>query len=472
MSADAPRFGCLAAALAWLTLAVAAPALAEAPRQVPHSAADVELSFAPVVRKAAPAVVNIYARQVQETAASPLFEEPLFRHFFGDSFGAPRERVRNSLGSGVIVRANGLIVTNHHVVKEASEVRVVLADRREFAATIALSDERTDLAVLRIDAGGEALPVLEFRDSDTFEVGDLVLAIGNPFGVGQTVTSGIVSAVARTQVGISDLGFFIQTDAAINPGNSGGALVGMDGRLAGINTAIFSRGGGSIGIGFAIPSNMVAALVAAAEAGGRLVRPWIGLHGQAATADLAPGLGLQRPGGVVVNRTYPGGPAERAGLRPGDVILAINGREVLDPASLGYRLLVLTPEDQAEVEFLRKGEVRRARLRLARAPEKPPRRETRLSGPHPLNGAVVVNLSPAVAEELSLEGEWSGVAILAVRRGTLAARIGFAPLDIILAVNDRRIETVDDLEAVLTTGAAAWEISFRREGEVETVRIR
>ena len=461
----------LAALLACMALHIAAPALAQAAKQVPESAGAMELSFAPVARKAAPAVVNIYARQVERTVASPLFEDPLFRHFFRDAIG-PRERVRNSLGSGVILRADGIIVTNHHVVADASEIRVVLADRREFPARLLASDEKTDLAVLRVDAHGATLPVLELRDSDELEVGDLVLAIGNPFGVGQTVTGGIVSALARTQIGISDLGFFIQTDAAINPGNSGGALVGMDGRLVGINTAIFSRSGGSIGIGFAIPSNMVGAVVAAAEAGSPLLRPWAGLMGQTATAELAPGLGLERPGGVVVNRVYDGGPAQRAGLKPGDVILAVNGREVLDPSSLNYRLLTLHGGEDAEVEFLRKGEAMRARLRLAAAPETPPRQKTRIVGANPLEGAVAINLSPAVAEEMSWDGAWSGVAILGVERGGIAERIGFEAGDVILSVNGRPVGSVDELKAALSGRVQAWQIAFRRDGQVQTVTVR
>jgi Do/DeqQ family serine protease len=365
-----------------------------------------------------------------------------------------------------------LIVTNHHVVADANEIRVVLADRREFPAKLVISDEKTDLAILRIDSGGASLPVLAFRDSDELEVGDLVLAIGDPFGVGQTVTSGIISALARTQIGISDLGFFIQTDAAINPGNSGGALIGMDGRLVGINTAIFSQSGGSIGIGFAIPSNMVRVIVAAAESGGRIVRPWIGVTGQPVTPDLARGLGLERPGGVVVNRVYQGGPADAAGLKPGDVIVAVNKREVLDPQSLNYRLATMKPEDKAEFEIWRKGQMEEADLQLAVAPEKPARDETRLSGAHPFDGAVVVNLSPAVAEELSLEDAWSGVAIERVARGGVAARIGFQRGDIILSVNGREIRTVADLKPVLSHQVDAWHISFRRNGETETVTIR
>ncbi len=225
-------------------------------------------------------MVNVYAQRLVARRDSGLLADPFFRRFFGGdgSFGRPRERMQNSLGSGVIVDPGGLIVTNNHVIAGGTDIRVVLADKREFEAKLLLADERTDLAVLKIDAGDEALPALRLGDSDDLEVGDLVLAIGNPFGVGQTVTSGIVSALARTEVGISDYQFFIQTDAAINPGNSGGALVNMAGELVGINTAIFSRSGGSIGIGFAIPANMVQTVVQSAEAGTKIERPWLGVE--------------------------------------------------------------------------------------------------------------------------------------------------------------------------------------------------
>ncbi len=232
-----------------------------------------QLSFAPVVKTTAPAVVNVYSKTLaaQDTQLG-LFNDPFFRQFFGDrgNFRRPRKQVENSLGSGVIVDSSGLIVTNNHVIRGGTDIRVVLADKREFEAKLLLADERSDLAVLKIEVGEEELAALSFGDSDNLEVGDLVLAIGNPFGVGQTVTSGIVSALARTQVGISDYQFFIQTDAAINPGNSGGALVNMAGELVGINTAIFSRSGGSIGIGFSIPSNMVRTVVQSAESGTKI----------------------------------------------------------------------------------------------------------------------------------------------------------------------------------------------------------
>ena len=284
---------------------------------VPETREAVRLSFAPVVRHVAPAVVNVYATAHVEVR-SPFEGDPFFERFFGGGgpFGGRRERERSSLGSGVIVDASGVIVTNHHVISDATEVKVALADGREYQAEILLRDERTDLAVLKIENGDEQFPVLEFADSDALEVGDLVLAVGNPFGVGQTVTSGIISALARTNLGITDSGFFIQTDAAINPGNSGGALVDLDGALVGINSAIFSRSGGSIGIGFAIPSNMVRTVVAQAVAGSTTVeRAWIGALCQDVTKDIAASLGIDRPRGALVAQIDAGSPAERAGLQ-------------------------------------------------------------------------------------------------------------------------------------------------------------
>jgi serine protease Do len=291
--------------------------------QVPSSRAQVQLSFAPIVKQSAPAVVNIYTKKIVKQRISPLMNDPIFQQFFGNNpmLNLPRERVENALGSGVIVRSDGQIVTNYHVVEASDEITVVLADRREFTAKILYSDKRIDMALLKIEAAN--LPFLELADSDLAEVGDVVLAIGNPFGVGQTVTMGIVSALARTAVGISDLNFFIQTDAAINPGNSGGALVDINGRLLGINSAIFSKDGGSNGIGFAIPANMVRATLNSLAQTGRVVRPWLGLQGQAVTAEIASNLGLSRPTGVVITQIAKDGPAANAGLKVGDVIYAV-----------------------------------------------------------------------------------------------------------------------------------------------------
>src|ERR1700689_430820 len=289
------------AALAFFLLGLfvqGAQAQSAVDRQVPSSMGQLQLSFAPIVKRVAPAVVNVYAAHVVENQ-NPFMSDPFFRQFFGG--GMPREQVERSLGSGVIVEASGLIVTNYHVIEDASEVKVALSDKREFDADIVLKDQRSDLAVLRVKGAKERFPTLEFADSDALEVGDVVLAIGDPFGVGQTVTHGIVSAVARTQVGNSDYQFFIQTDAAINPGNSGGALVDMNGRLVGINSAIYSRSGGSEGIGFAIPANMVRVIVASAEGGsGAVKRAWLGAKLQEVTPEIADSLGLKRPSGALV----------------------------------------------------------------------------------------------------------------------------------------------------------------------------
>ncbi|MBI4182542.1 MAG: Do family serine endopeptidase [Proteobacteria bacterium] len=461
------------AALVALALLAAHVPPAEA-QKVPESRAEIRLSFAPVVKRAAPAVVNIYARTVvRERAVSPLFDDPFFRRFFGEGLGLgiPRERVRNSLGSGVIVAPEGLIVTNNHVIEGASEVTVVLADRREFEARIVGSDPHTDLAVLRIDAGGEALPFLEMRDSEELEVGDLVLAIGNPFGVGQTVTSGIVSALARTQVGVSDFRFFIQTDAAINPGNSGGALVDMDGRLVGVNTAIFSKTGGSLGIGFAIPANMVGAVVKGLVSG-RLVRPWLGASTQAVTAEMAASLGLPRPGGVIVKEVFPGGPAERARLRTGDVIAEINGRPVQDPEALAFRIATLPVGESARLSLLSRGARREATLPLEAPPEIPPREIGQLSGEQPFSGATVANLSPALGEELGIDPMRRGVIVLEVRRGGIADRLGVAPGDIVVEVNGQTIASVKALKGALAERPALWRLSLRRGDRVINLQVR
>src|SRR6476469_5868233 len=293
--------GLLGATLLMATAGFAAEA--EPQRVVPESAVAMKKSFAPLVKRAAPAVINVYVSRKVRQVVSPFANDPFFSRLFGDNFGIPRERIQNSLGSGVLVSPEGLAVTNNHVIQGSgdAEITVALSDGREFPAKVILKDERSDLVVLRLSAAGVSFPSIEFSDSDGLEVGDLVLAIGDPFGVGQTVTSGIVSALARTTVGISDYQFFIQTDAAINPGNSGGALVDMDGHLVGINTAIFSQSGGSHGVGFAIPANMVQVVVNSARAGGKTVRrPWFGARLQVISQDLIEGLGLDRPVGALV----------------------------------------------------------------------------------------------------------------------------------------------------------------------------
>ena len=463
-----------------LICSLAAAAIVYSPgaeaKSVPTSQAQVQLSFAPLVKKAAPAVVNIYTRRVVEQVfRSPLFDDPFFRRFFGDTVGGGGRRQRrqqNSLGSGVLLTADGMIVTNHHVIAGADEITVALSDRREFEATLVLDDERTDLAVLKIEADGEKLPHLTLRDSDDLEVGDLVLAIGNPFNVGQTVTSGIVSALARTGIGVSDYQFFIQTDAAINPGNSGGALISMDGRLVGVNTAIYSKTGGSLGIGFAVPSTMVRAVLASAKAGLQHVkRPWLGAATQALSAEIAASLGMKRPRGVMVRTLFPDGPADRAGMAVGDVILAIDGHAVASPKALNFRLGTRVIGKAARLEIWHGGGTRSLTLKLAAAPEKPAREITGLAGRQPLAGTTVANLSPALAEELGLDTLDSGVIILEIDPRSPARRFRFRKGDRVLQVNKTRIGLVADLVAVLKEPVEEWRITMQRGDKVHTIRI-
>ena len=448
-----------------------ADAFAETPAKVaPQSPAQVRLSLAPVVKKVAPAVVNVYVSHVERMPRNPLFDDPIFQRFFGGGGGDEGERVQKALGSGVLVDPSGLVVTNYHVVENATQVRVALPDRREFEAEIALRDPRTDLAVLRLK-GGDNFPILQMGDSDALEVGDFVIAIGDPFGVGQTVTQGIVSALARTQIGASDYGFFIQTDAAINPGNSGGALVDLDGRLVGINSMIYSRSGGSMGLGFAIPVNMVKGVVSAALHGGKSVkRPWLGATLQNVSKDIADNLGLDRPTGALVVEVEGVGPAAAAGLKRGDVIAAIDGQVVDDAESIGFRLGVKPLGGTAQIAVLRGGKTLDLPLKLASAPEVPARDALTIRGRSPFDGALVMNLSPAVAEELSLEGGRQGVVVASVGENSTAAQVGVQKGDVVVAVNGAAIETTRDLERACSERSRWWDVTIRRGGE--TIRTR
>lgn len=444
------------------------PAVAES--VIPGSREQISLSFAPLVREAAPAVVNIYTKTVvKQRRVSPLFDDPFFKKFFGENFGLqlgqPKERVQNSLGSGVIVSAEGVIITNNHVIEGADQVRVVLTDRREFDAEIVGVDERTDLAVLRISAGEELFPFLEFGDSDNLEVGDLVLAIGNPFGVGQTVTSGIVSALARTQAGVADIGSFIQTDAAINPGNSGGALLGMDGQLVGVNTAIYSNTGGSLGIGFAVPANLVKFVIDGMGPDGRVVRPWLGAWGQTVSSDIAESLGLERPEGVLVSGLWPGSAADRAGVVRGDVILAINGKTVVSPKDLEFQVSTLPVGQEASVSLLGAEGMRSVSLALEPALTEPRPDSIRIEGRNPLNGLTIANMSPALGEELKLDRIEPGVTVLKVARGTPAGRLRFRPLDKVVSMNGKIVTNVADVREQLDHDHDEWEIVIDRDGK-------
>ncbi len=366
----------------------------------------------------------------------------------------------------MIVDPSGVIVTNHHVIEGATEVKVSLSDRREFDVDVVLDEERTDLAILKIRDLGEQLPYLPFADSDDLEVGDLVLAIGNPFGVGQTVTSGIVSALARTQVGISDYQSFIQTDAAINPGNSGGALVGMNGKLVGVNTAIFTRSGGSNGIGFAIPANMVRLVAEAAISGKQVQRPWFGGGMQTVTADIADGLGLDRPQGVLVTDVFESSPAAKAGLKVGDLILKVNSNEVDSPEAFGYRFATIVIGSEVDLTILRQGKRYTVSLTAEVAPETPARDARDLGGYSPFSGTKVLNLSPAVAQELGLDTNQTGVVIATVQDGSTADRLGVKTGDIIRKVNGEVIRDTKVLQTLSDQEFRFWRLEIERDGKL------
>ncbi|MBO0742152.1 MAG: Do family serine endopeptidase [Hyphomicrobiaceae bacterium] len=440
-------------------------------REPPPTREAAQYSFAPIVKKAAPAVVNVYVRARVSSFVSPFADDPLFRRFFGERFGMPQERIQNSLGSGVIVAPEGVVVTNTHVVKigGAAEIRIALADRREFDAKVVQLDDKSDIAVLRIEGGEGHFPYLEFENSDAVEVGDMVLAIGNPFGVGQTVTSGIISALGRTEVGNSDAQVFIQTDAAINPGNSGGALVDMAARVVGINTAIFSRSGGSHGVGFAVPSNMVRLVVDSAIAGRKLERPWLGAKLDTVTREMAEAMGIARVAGAIVSRVQDTGPAAQAGLQAGDVIVAVDGYEVADARAILYRLTTRGVGNRCRLDLVRKGRQVSLEVALRAAPRAGKDDVRNLSGAHPFDGARVSNILPAIADELGLE-EQEGVVILQVRPDSKAARIGFQPGDVIQQVGRTKIETVGELEVVLRERQQVWLVQLKRGNQ--SVRLQ
>ena len=445
------------------------PAVAQ-DRRIPASTTELRLSYAPVVHKVTPSVVNVYAARIVENR-NPFMEDPFFRRFFGGGGGGMPQQVQRSLGSGVIVDAGGLVVTNNHVIEGASEVKVALADKREFEAEIVLKDSRTDLAVLRVKDGREHFPAIEIGNSDELQVGDVVLAIGNPFGVGQTVTHGIVSALARTQVGITDYQFFIQTDAAINPGNSGGALVDLSGRLVGLNTAIFSRSGGSQGIGFAIPVNMVKVVVASAKGGGTTVkRPWLGAKLQNVTPDIAESLGLKRPAGALVATVSEKSPAARAGLKTGDLIVAIDGQTVEDQNAFDYRFATKPLGGAAQIGILRSGKEMTLKIALEIAPETP-RDEIVIRSRSPFMGMKIANISPALADELRISESLEGVAVVDLEAGSLAQNLGFQKGDVIAAVNNEKVTRTRDLDRLARESNRRWAITLVRGGQTITVQL-
>lgn len=443
---------------------------AQAPATVPTDRGQIALSFAPVVRSAAPAVVSIYARRMVPQYRNPFADDPFFGNLFRD-FGRMHPQTQNALGSGVIVAADGIVVSNYHVVGGADEIRVILNDGHEYDADIILSDAESDLAVLQL-RGVSDLPTLALRDSDSIEVGDLVLAIGNPFGVGQTVSSGIISALARSGIAVgSGRGYFIQTDAAINPGNSGGALVDLNGQLVGINTAILTQSGGSVGIGFAIPANLVAQVVAQAQAGeDRFIRPWAGISAQSVDAALADAFGMSTPRGAAISQIHPQSPLAEAGLRPGDIVVAVDAAPVNTAPEMMFRLSVSGIGAHAELTYLRNGERRTADVALIAPPERPARDAISITAPVALRGLEVSRVNPAVIAELDLGLDASGVVVTSA--ADWAARAGLRPRDLILQINTSPISSTADVARAAQDQTRNWLIEVMRDGRRMALRFR
>lgn len=456
-------------ALALSTTALAPlPALADA--QVPQSQAEISLSFAPLVKQATPAVVNIYARRVVQ-ARSPFAGDPLFGNLFRDFGGGGRERVQNSLGSGVILSDDGIVVSNYHVVGQATDIRVVLNNGAEYDARVLLGDEEADLAILKLENASD-MPYLTLRDSDTVEVGELVLAIGNPFGVGQTVSSGIVSGLARSGTATGNArGYFIQTDAPINPGNSGGALIDVKGRLIGVNTSILTRSGGSEGIGFAIPSALVSEFVEQAREGNEsFARPWAGMTGQPVNADLSESLGLPLPSGVLIAALHPQSPFAAAGIEVGDVVLEVDGQPVNTPPEMLFRMSVAGLGHVAKIRYLHDGTPQETEVGMIAPPEVPARDAVTLGERDLLPGLALARINPAVGAELNLP--LSGEGVVVTDPGPYGARIGLRPGDILRGINGKAVEAPGDVAPLLNRAGSRVQLDAQRGGSRLSLRFR
>jgi len=407
-------------------------------------------AMAEVAAAVKPAVVNISSTKTVKSQGipSPFFNDPLFREFFGNQFRQfeePRKFKQASLGSGVIVDKDGYILTNNHVVKDADEIKIKLSDKREFKGKIVGMDQKTDLAVIKIEANH--LPVVTLGDSDKLRVGETVIAIGNPFGLNQTVTSGIVSATGRANVGIADYEDFIQTDAPINPGNSGGALVNIRGELVGVNTAIFSTSGGYQGIGFAIPSNMVKIVMESLIKKGKVIRGWLGVSIQPVTPDLAKQFGLKEEKGALVGEVMEESPAEKAGLHRGDVILEYDGKEVIDVQGLRNMVAGTPPNKKVEIKYLREGKPASVSVVIAELPAQLQKVSANVD--NTLKGVHVQDISAELRRSLGIPKRITGVVVADVEEESPTEGV-LMKNDVIMEINKRKINNLKDYEAAVS----------------------
>ena len=457
------------AALIALIVVVAAPLAAQT--KVPSSQAEISLGFAPLVKEAAPAVVNIYAKIVtQERQRTQFSNDPFFDDFFR-GLTKPQPRVQNSLGSGVILSADGIVVSNYHVVGMATDIRVVTTDRREYNARVVLADQASDLAILQLEEAAD-LPFLDLRNSDQVEVGELALAIGNPFGVGQTVSSGIISGLARTGTASGEgFGYYLQTDAAINPGNSGGALIDVNGDLIGINTRILSRSGGSNGIGFSIPANLVREFVHQAQNGAEeFQRPWAGMSGQPVDADMAASLGMDRPEGMVISDLHGASPFAKVGFEVGDVITAVEGQVVNSPSEMVFRMSVVGMGGQATITRLRGTEVDDLDVEMMAAPDSPSADLLQMNERSVLPGLVVARINPVVILRLGLPLNAQGVVI--TNPGSSGARVGLRPGDVVQDINGEAVANTADVPTLLETAGRRVKMNLLRGGQQLNLQFR
>ena len=425
---------------------------------LPVSLGNFANGFSAVLKPALPAVVNISSSKVVKPGRnqqSPIFNDPMFRQFFGDQFGQGQGRPmrEQSLGSGVIVTSDGTILTNNHVVEGATDIKVFLSDKREFQAKVIGTDPKTDIAVLKIDA--TRLPTLPLGDSNQLQVGDLIFAIGDPFGVGETATMGIVSATGRGGFGIENYENFIQTDAAINPGNSGGAMIDIHGNLVGINTAILSHGGnggegGNEGVGFAIPVSMAKPVMDQILTHGKVVRGYLGIHIQEVTPELARAFGLKQGGGVLVGDVAPNTPAANAGLKKGDVILQLNGETVDAPNQLQVQIAQFAPGTNVKLQIWRNGGTQDVSLKLAELDEHDDKQvSAEATGATLLEGIQVQDLTSDIAQQLSLPAGTRGVVVSSVDPSSPAAASGLSQGDVIQEVNHKSITNTSDYQQAM-----------------------